>query len=782
MPPAPSAAARPTSGRIAGALVLGLLLGLIAWSVATLQPPSPAARTAAPDRFSAARATGQIQRIAVEPHVVGSAADDRVVDTLVSTLSGLGLDTRVQTTVGEWPDGRGATEMASVRNVVAVLPGTHSTGRLFLMAHHDSVQNGPGGSDDSAGVATAIETVRALLAGPRPRNDVVVVITDGEEACLCGAAAFADAHPLAGSGGVVLNLEARGTDGPPIMFETSTGNAALATEYAAAVPHPVATSFAVEVYRALPNDTDFTPMLADGRFTGLNTAWIDGAAAYHTARDTAANVNTGSLQALGDNTLALARRLGNADLAALAHPAASDATYFPVLGRLVHYSGRLVWPLAVAALVAVVALALALRRRAGVSLLRTAGATALALLPLAVAPLAVQGLWLLLVKVRPEYGAMTDPWRPQWYRLAAVLLVVAVTLVWYALLRRRIGAATLALGALVLLAVLGAALAALAPGGSYLTALPALAGAAVGLVAVLVPTPAVRVAAALLGGAVAVVVLAPSVALFFPALGMRQVAATAFVATLLALALLPAFELLFPPVAGGGRVPARRWATAAVPLTVLVLAAAAGLVGLGTDRFSAAHPAPTQLAYAFDSDQGKAWWASTEVRPGPVTAQYVRGPGTLPGYWPYLSAVPLAVGPAQVAALPPPVVTPVTVRPAGDRREITVRVAPQRPVRLLDISLAATGERVLGARVNGQSVAASVLGGDRLAITFHGPPAGGLEVTFTVSGSGPVQLRAVDGSDGLTGLPGFRPRPADVQAAGSHSSDLVLVARTTQIG
>ena len=29
--------------------------------------------------------------------------------------------------------------------------------------------------------------------------------------------------------------------------------------YAGALPYPVATSFAVEIYRILPNNTDFTP-------------------------------------------------------------------------------------------------------------------------------------------------------------------------------------------------------------------------------------------------------------------------------------------------------------------------------------------------------------------------------------------------------------------------------------------------------------------------------------------------------------------------------------------
>lgn len=146
---------------------------------------------------------------------------------------------------------------------------------------------------------------RALTTGPRPRNDIVFVLTDAEEACLCGAAAFATSHPLAADGGVVLNLEARGSTGPVIMFETSRNNAKLVDVFGRAAPHPVGTSFAVEIYRALPNDTDFTAFL-DQKFIGLNSAYIDGGAIYHTPLDTPEAMDRGSLQQHGDNALGLA--------------------------------------------------------------------------------------------------------------------------------------------------------------------------------------------------------------------------------------------------------------------------------------------------------------------------------------------------------------------------------------------------------------------------------------------------------------------------------------------
>ena len=746
-----------------------------------LQPPHPKGTDAPADQFSAARAYEHVQKLGARTHVAGSATDGAVVDDLLSTLSALGLDARVQNSVGAWQSKGGSMDMARVHNVVGYLRGTASTGRLYLMAHHDSVQNGPGGSDDGAGVSTLLETVRALTAGKPLRNDVVVVLTDAEEACLCGAEAFTDSHPLAG-GGVALNFESRGTGGPPIMFETSRGNADLAAAFAEAAPHPVATSFAVEVYRALPNDTDFSVLLGDGHFTGMNTAWIDGAAAYHTAQDRPENMNRASLQAMGDNSLALVRALGNRDLGPLAKPAAQDATYFPVLGRLVRYPGTLVWPFAGAALLAVVVLAAVLRRRGISSLGRTAGATALALLPIALAPLAATGLWKVLVLIRPGYAGMLDPWRPGWFRLATVAIAVGVVLIWYALLRRRIGPAPLAAGALVWLAVLAAVLAKFAPGGSYLTAWPALAGAVSGVVAAAAGNRAVRVVAALVGGAVAVVVLAPTVALFFPALGLKTAAVPGFFVALLAVALLPALELLFadPDAAPrrGGWLP-----SAAVPAAVVVVGVGCAAIGLSVDRFDTTHPVPSQLAYALDRDTGKAWWASTEASPGAYTGRYVSGRSTLPDDFPYLAGQDLATGSAQVADLPAPLVTPMSDAVVGGKRVITVRVTPQRPgVRLLAFDLTVDGGTVTRAQAAGRDVPEVALGKDHVSVTFHAPPAEGLQLGFTIEGGGAARLRVMDGSDGLTGLPGFQPRPDGVEAAGTHSSDLVVVSQTTNLG
>ncbi|MFI5492456.1 M20/M25/M40 family metallo-hydrolase [Actinoplanes sp. NPDC051859] len=770
-----------------GWAALAAVLFLVAVGVLAVQsvrPPAARSADAPAAEFSAGRAFTHVQTIAAGPHVAGSVANDAVREHLLTTLRGLGLAPEVQDTVttqgARLSASDGGVGMARVRNVIATLPGTASTGRVFLVAHYDSAQTGPGANDDAAGVAAILETARVLTAGPRLRNDVVFVLTDAEEACLCGAQAFVEQHPLAMDGGVVLNLEARGSSGPAIMFETSTANAALVGAFAD-VPEPVGTSFAVEVYRLLPNNTDFTAFRERG-FTGLNTAYIDGAAVYHTPVDTPESMNRDTLQQHGVNLLALAQDLGGRDLPALR--SAGDATYFPVPGALVHYSSSWIWPLAGAALVAVLGCAWLARRRGLLSVPRLLGAFGLTLIPVLTVPALSQLLWITLKFIRPGYAELPiDPYRPWWYRLAIVALTAAVVCAWYALLRRRLGPAALAVAGLAWLAVLGLVLAALAPGGSYLGAVPALTGGVAGIAAVLLRGRGLLSAAAVtLGAAGGVVILLPTMVMFFPAMGMNLAAAGAFFAVLLALTLLPVIDLLHPE-AGGQRgltaLSARRRGllpTLAATVAMVVFAA----VGLAVDRFDADHPVPTHLMYALDADTQQARWLSESRTPSEWTGDYVGTEHTtVTDTLPAFGAEGLLSGPAEPAALPAPELTKTADSSAGDRRTVTLKLTPKRPVRLVTLHVGAAAE-VSAATVGGRPLADGRTGGGTwgFGFVFHAPPADGLEVTLTVPVGAPLKLRAMDASDGLAALPGFRPRPADVGVVGSHSSEMLAVAKT----
>ena len=117
-------------------------------------------------------------------------------------------------------------EAGRVQNLLAWLPGADPKGKaVLLVAHYDGVGAGPAASDDGAGTAALLETMRALRARKEPlAHDVILLFTDGEEAGLLGAAAFVREHPWAKDVAVILNFEARGTSGRSYMFETGPGN------------------------------------------------------------------------------------------------------------------------------------------------------------------------------------------------------------------------------------------------------------------------------------------------------------------------------------------------------------------------------------------------------------------------------------------------------------------------------------------------------------------------------------------------------------------------------
>ena len=775
---------------VAGLVILLALAGLTVLSIISVAPPAVAGADAPADEFSADRAYVHVEKVGAQVHPAGSKAAGEVSDYIAGELTAIGLQPEFQDTVGYGDELSGPFGMARVRNVVAVVPGTASTGRVVLFAHYDSVQVSYGGNDDGAGVATLLETARAVVAGPPPANDLVFLFTDAEEACLCGSEAFVGQSPLAADGGVAMNFESRGATGPAVMFETNRGNAGVVGRYGSAVPYPVATSFAVEIYRILPNNTDFTPFLESGRFTGLNTAYIDGSPVYHTPQDKPSRMNVASLQQHGANAVALARAFGAADIAVMATPTAGDSTYFPALGVLVRYPGWLTWPLAVLALLTVGALAIVARRRDLVSWPRVATGLGLTIIPLILAPVAAQLLWLLLVAMRPGYANMTDPWWPGWFRLCVVALVGTVLLAWYGLLRRPVGPWSLIIGALGLLAVVGLLLAAATPGGSYLASLPALAAAVGGLIAVTVSKTWVRWLAAAVGGAVAVIILAPTVYLFFPALGLETGAAGALFAVMLGIALLPVVELIYPPVvsqldrdarvdapAEQGRVHRYRWWTAAPGLVAGVLAISFLGAGLAVDHFDADHPAPAQLAYALDADSGQARWVTTDARPVQWLQQYITGNEDLGDTF-GLFGDGVGTGPAEAAGLPAPQLTVISDTTGQARRQLTINVRSQRDARLVYLDF--PDSIVTRATVDGREVPPEALAG-RFGFVFHAPPVDGLVVDLELQSPAPARVRVMDGTDGLDDIPGFTPRPAGVGVQGSHTSELVVVARTVTV-
>ena len=451
------------------------LLAVVAWcwffllagvAIFALKAPNVVPASAPRDEFSAQRALAHVSAIARVPHPVGTNANVESRQYIVDQLSALGLNPQTFTAVGV-DNNSWALVAGRANDIVGRLPGTASSGAILLMAHYDSVSSGPGAADDASGVAAILEGLRALKTGPRLKNDLIVLITDGEESGLLGAESFVASHPWMKDVGLLMNFEARGNHGPSMLFETSPNNAALLNEVARAAPYPVGSSLFYSLYKLLPNDTDFT-QFRRARIPGLNFAFGEHLEAYHSRLDTPENLDTASLQHHGSYLVSLVRQFGQMDLGNLKRESGDDIFFDWFGANLITYSERWVLIGQIAVTFLLVAVIVSSIQYAEVSPGRFFKAIAASLLTLIVIPgiMAVAGgLLLLILGGRMLFG---DVPANSFLLNGLVLLGIATGSVILARLRRRFYFEEMSLAGLTLVYILSWAFALLLPAGHYL--------------------------------------------------------------------------------------------------------------------------------------------------------------------------------------------------------------------------------------------------------------------------------------------------------------------------
>ena len=396
---------------------LALLAILFAIQVRQTAPPTPIGVDADSGVFSAGRALDELRNLLGDerPHPVGSPANRAVKDRLIARLTELGLRPEEQRTIGCAAE---SATCAQVENVLAAIPG-RTADTIVLMAHYDSVPNAPGAGDDGAAVAALIEMTRIVKTGAPYRNTILLVFTDAEETGLLGAEAFFAESPAAKRVKAVINLEGSGSSGPVYLLRTGPASGELMAAFRDVAPHPVAQSFTEEIFKRMPNDTDFSVSLRAG-LPGIDFAFAGERNHYHTPLDSIANLDLGTLQHHGENTLPLLRTLVDADLSATA-----PNEVYANLGKR-HW---LHWSPATGIVLAAIALALLLFAtwRARVPPLRLLAAVAFGIATLIVAAgLTLAALWLVdrIAGVRPDWPANPWPWRLALY--SPPLLAVAL--------------------------------------------------------------------------------------------------------------------------------------------------------------------------------------------------------------------------------------------------------------------------------------------------------------------------------------------------------------------
>lgn len=725
---------------------MALLAGATLFSVRLSGPPSALASDASPAEFSAGRAFQDVTAMARSPHPMGSAAHGEVRNYLLARFRALGLEPQVQTAVVTSPGGQ---HVGRIRNVMARLRGRKGPEAIALVAHYDSRDGSPGASDDGAGVATLLETLRALRAGPPLEHDVILLITDGEEAGLLGAKGFVSSHPWAKDVRLVINLEARGTRGAVQMFQTGKSNLALIRAFGEAVPAPCATSLASTLYEWLPNDTDFSVFLK-AKMVGYNFAFIEAPWNYHTPLDNPAQQDPRSLQQMGDACLALTRHWGSRDLAVRAP---SSAVYFNPLGHT-FLSVPADWALPVALLLLGLLLVggvLAVRR----GRLRPWASLAGLAMPLLGIPLALGVAAGASFGLSQAHRALLNSREDTFfyndgYGVALLCLGLLTQWILFRVCSARLGWRNLAFGATFLLCLLGLALSVVLPGLSHLFLWPALfavPGVLLSLgeestwklwvVGMLATLPFLLMASPLLG------TLAQTMGMELPVF-----AGFAFFGGLF-------FWVAIPAVEGLHRLESR-----ALPAGLIVCVLLGILAARQTTLFSIPTVQFSNIRYCMDLSGGHAFWVTHESMKSEWTRPFLLNPER---------GLPFQVDPRDsggwIHSHAPMVPWPkarLEVEEDGESggfRHLRVRIVPLRP--LEDFRLLGTGPLPSLARIDGVQARPRRLDDGKtwyLGLLAPGDEGFLVELTFPAK-AGLPGLDLVEMAQGLPDVPGWTPRP-----------------------
>ena len=758
----------------------GIALLLAATWVAYL-PPAPLGANASPTAFSAYRAKAILQDLVGNgvPHPMGSPAAAQVRDAIVKRLSAMGYATELQS--GFVCNDAGGC--GSPINIVATRgDSSGDQDAVLLAAHYDSVPAGPGAADDTAAVAALLEIARIIAAQPAPRHPIVLLFSDGEEAGLLGAWLFVREHRLSKHVGAAVNLDARGTSGPSLMFETGSANTWLMGLYGAAIARPVTNSLFYLAYKQLSNDTDFTVFKA-AAYQGFNFAFIGNVGRYHTPLDNVANVSTSSIQHQGDNALSALSALAKSPTL---HPPIAESVFFDGFARVL-----IAWPseftlwAALLSLALLLAEAVILLRKGVVSGRQVLWGWVGILCTFASGAAICTGLLTLLVEVGKVPALDGASWisQPLPMHIAAAAISVLAAAGASAWLTRRAGFWGFWVASAMFGAVLSLAGAVAIPGASFMFLLAALAAGlgALPCMASLAksraPTAWATDVAAFLPALVIFATVLPLLQFLYSALGSLAWPLSTLVLCLGTAALLPQLA------AASDR--ARRG--------VIALAASFAIGGalltLCLPTYTAEWPERINVEYWLDADTGQSHYLvrcdslrlpatlAAVAHFDPVPRPRLEGAASLAFY---AAAPKLALAAPQLWLTSPP--TPVSL-PAGaaTRFELHLRSVRGAPEALVVFPASARVAQIALMTSTGPVPAKLYkLRSGATLLDIVGLPTAGVEFSFDAAGSLPVALQTIDQSyDFPEGRILEHARCAN--ATSSQDGDITVVHRTVSL-
>lgn len=425
-----------------------------------------------------------IENIAKEPHSIFDVeAKERVKNYLVKELESLGISPKLYKYNNIYVDRTDTNE--DIENIYAEVKGK-SDSYIMLVTHYDSShakkeryaeKDGSFGAADAGyALSTILETLRVIKEeNVELKNGIKVLITDGEEYGLLGAKEAVKEEEVFKNVNYLVNIEARGTKGPAVMFETSPNNSSLVDLYSNS-DSPFSYSITPEIYRLLPNATDFTVFL-ENKIPGINISVLDGLENYHTPNDNIDNISEKSLQHYGDQVLPVVKEFVNNDKYSNSDSLKSnnDAIFFVLGNGFIKYSKTINICLLAIIILGIIFLYKKFEIKKLSSTLKYTGLNTLFIF-IAMFVTYILIRIVAIVNNRPFKLTYLPLMKHEYLIIIAVLAIVLIS---YIMFIRKVSnnfkeRNEFVIGSLVLLLTLSILLTVLLPGGSYLTVFPTL--------------------------------------------------------------------------------------------------------------------------------------------------------------------------------------------------------------------------------------------------------------------------------------------------------------------
>ncbi|XP_004496279.1 uncharacterized protein [Cicer arietinum] len=183
---------------------------------------------------------------------------------------------------------------------------------ILVSSHIDTVFSTEGAGDCSSCVGVMLELARGISQWAHGlKKGVIFLFNTGEEEGLNGAHSFITQHPWSKTVQMAIDLEAMGIGGKSSIFQAGPHPWAI-ENYASVAKYPSGQIVAQDLFSSgvIKSATDFQVYKDVAGLSGLDFAYVDNTAVYHTKNDKLELLTKGSLQHLGENMLAFLLHIG----------------------------------------------------------------------------------------------------------------------------------------------------------------------------------------------------------------------------------------------------------------------------------------------------------------------------------------------------------------------------------------------------------------------------------------------------------------------------------------